>query len=122
MIMLLKVHGAPKSRLIRLIITPRDNAVYVEVREHVARAVRDLEGRRRGVTAEHSGRFLESRGGGSVPEQYRDTAGCRKYNDNDNRQRQGIPLRRGLLRWYVLFSPLIRFLHHSTDCALFIER
>lgn len=48
------------------------------VREHVARAAGDLEGRRRRVTAEHAGRFLEPRGGGPVAEQRRDPAGGRK--------------------------------------------
>lgn len=113
MIMLFKVHGAPKSRLIRLIIIQRNNAVYVQVREHAARAVGDLEGRCRGVTAEHSGCFLDPRGGGPVPEQCRRTADYRRYNDNDG-QPQGIPMRRRLVRWYVFPSLSARFLHHST--------
>lgn len=62
--------------------------IYVKVRKHAARAVGDLEGRCRGVTPEHSGRFLESRGGGSVSEQRRDSDG-RKYNGS---QPQGISL------------------------------
>lgn len=62
--------------------------IYVEVRKYAARAVGDLEGRRRGITAKHSGRFLESRGGGSVSEQRRGSDGC-KYNGS---QPQGISL------------------------------
>jgi len=43
-----------------------DMIVYIEVWEHAARTVGDLEGRRRGITTKHSSRFLESHGSSSV--------------------------------------------------------
>lgn len=67
--------------------------------KHAARAVGDLEGRRRGLTSEHAGHFLESRGDGPVFERCRDSAGG--YRQHDGSQPQGISLQRGVLRWYV---------------------
>lgn len=95
--------------MIRLIISY--DAVYVEVREHAARTVGDLEGRRRGVTTEYPGCFLESCGGSSISEQRRNVAGW-KYN---GKQSQGISLRHRFLRWYVVllvsFSELLLTIH-----------
>lgn len=71
--------------------------VCVAVRKHVARATGDLEGRGRGVAAEHIGRLLEPSRGGPAAEQRRDPADCREHVD---RQRQGVPLHHRLFGRY----------------------